>query len=302
MLRSPLVRFWTTQSIAAMTCETSVSPDAPATLMLTIRASGAMPANSSSSGSCPGSMALSRPAMIPARWVPCPYPSTYGAEPACRSNERSGPLTTLPSAASPSTGATPESISATSTPRPVTWSSQAWSAPIVFTVRAIDPAMPDPPQRSSEPSRRKGVFGTTDATAAEAWRAGIACGAMSTVNPSTRPSCRPTSPPRRVAASTASAWWPDRSITMTDVVASADRAVTPGRGARRPIRSATAAQAAPATGAHVWPRADPRREWPLVRVSPGIIAMALRGRVGLDPISMGTGAARQSPRERQSAG
>ena len=37
------LRCWTTQSIAAMTCETSVPPSAVATLMLTIRASGAMP-------------------------------------------------------------------------------------------------------------------------------------------------------------------------------------------------------------------------------------------------------------------
>jgi hypothetical protein len=36
-------RCWTTQSIAAMTCDTSVLPYASATLTLTIRASGAMP-------------------------------------------------------------------------------------------------------------------------------------------------------------------------------------------------------------------------------------------------------------------
>ena len=36
-------RCWTTQLIAAMTCETSVPPSAVATFTLRIRASGAMP-------------------------------------------------------------------------------------------------------------------------------------------------------------------------------------------------------------------------------------------------------------------
>ena len=55
----------------------------------------------------------SLPAMMPAMCVPCPYVSlcAYGVR---ASNDRSGPLTTLP-AVSPATGAVPESISATST-------------------------------------------------------------------------------------------------------------------------------------------------------------------------------------------
>ena len=71
MFRPFLLWFWTTQSMAAMACETSVWPLASATLMLTMRASGAMPTKSDE---FPVTVvaAESRPAMMPAMWVPCP--------------------------------------------------------------------------------------------------------------------------------------------------------------------------------------------------------------------------------------
>ncbi len=72
MLRPPVRRFSTTQSIAAMTCDTSVAPCESATLTLTRRASGATPTKRSSPFSTGRSTALSRPAMMPAMWVPCP--------------------------------------------------------------------------------------------------------------------------------------------------------------------------------------------------------------------------------------
>jgi hypothetical protein len=43
MFSPPVARFCTTQSMAAMSCETSTAPRASPTLMLTRRASGAMP-------------------------------------------------------------------------------------------------------------------------------------------------------------------------------------------------------------------------------------------------------------------
>jgi len=64
MLRPGSCACWTTQSIAAITCDTSAPPSAVATLRLTIRASGAMPRYS-----------LSWPAISPAMNVPCPYVS-----------------------------------------------------------------------------------------------------------------------------------------------------------------------------------------------------------------------------------
>ena len=45
-----VVRFWTTQSIAAITCETSTAPVLSATLTLTIPASGATPMKSPGRG------------------------------------------------------------------------------------------------------------------------------------------------------------------------------------------------------------------------------------------------------------
>ncbi len=71
---SPLLRpCCTTQSMAAITWDTSVAPSESATLTLTMRASGAIPTNLS----CPTVLtgvatASSRPAMMPAMWVPCP--------------------------------------------------------------------------------------------------------------------------------------------------------------------------------------------------------------------------------------
>ena len=47
MFRPSRLRFCTTQSIAAMTCETSVAPWRFATFRLTIRESGAIPTNPS---------------------------------------------------------------------------------------------------------------------------------------------------------------------------------------------------------------------------------------------------------------
>src|SRR5688572_16309305 len=73
MLRPLRLRCWTTQSIPAITWETSVAPLASASLRLTSRASGAMPRKWSSSPFwIRAGASLSRPAMIPAMWVPCP--------------------------------------------------------------------------------------------------------------------------------------------------------------------------------------------------------------------------------------
>jgi len=80
--------------------------------------------------SAPGSLAPISPAMK----VPWPNPSRYWLEPAWESSERSGPLTTFPSPASPWTGLMPESIRATSIPAPVMPSAQAVEAP---TPRAV---------------------------------------------------------------------------------------------------------------------------------------------------------------------
>jgi hypothetical protein len=51
--------------------------------------------------------------------VPCPFVSRYCRLGFCDSSERSGPLITLPDAFRPATGATPVSMTATSTPLPV---------------------------------------------------------------------------------------------------------------------------------------------------------------------------------------
>ena len=61
---------WTTQSMAASTCETSVSPSASATFTLTICALGAMPRKCVVSLELTDVSSLSRPAMIPAMCVP----------------------------------------------------------------------------------------------------------------------------------------------------------------------------------------------------------------------------------------
>ena len=57
--------------------------------------------------------------MIPAMNVPWPFVSRYWKLGFCDSSERSGPFTILPFPLSAGTGATPVSISATSTPSPV---------------------------------------------------------------------------------------------------------------------------------------------------------------------------------------
>ena len=60
-------RCCTTQSIASITWDTSVAPSAAATFTLTSRASGATPMKPSCRVA---GGALSRPAMMPAMWVP----------------------------------------------------------------------------------------------------------------------------------------------------------------------------------------------------------------------------------------
>jgi hypothetical protein len=137
MLRPGSLRWLTAQSMAAMTWETSVAPSAVATFRLTSVASGAMPAKLTLLspvvwvGSCP--------AMMPAICVPWPNVSRFRNAGVCDSNDRSGPLTTLPVPARPLTGAIPESINATPIPLPVTFlllaSSlpQTASAPVVTT-------------------------------------------------------------------------------------------------------------------------------------------------------------------------
>ncbi len=67
-----LARCSTTQSMPAMTCETSTPPSAVPTFTLTSRASGAMPTKCLASFSPPTGVALSRPAIRPAMCVPCP--------------------------------------------------------------------------------------------------------------------------------------------------------------------------------------------------------------------------------------
>ncbi len=67
------LRCCTTQSIPAMTCDTSVDPAESATLTLTTRASGATPVNWWWLILRTGlETESSRPATIPAMWVPCP--------------------------------------------------------------------------------------------------------------------------------------------------------------------------------------------------------------------------------------
>ena len=71
MLLPLSLRCWTTQSIPAITCETSVAPCASATLTETILASGAIPRKCDASPAyAPAVAAFARPAMMPARCVP----------------------------------------------------------------------------------------------------------------------------------------------------------------------------------------------------------------------------------------
>ncbi len=65
-------RLRTTQSMPAMTWETSVTPYASASFTLTIRAPGATPTKPSSPFWTFAGTFEPRPAMIPARWVPWP--------------------------------------------------------------------------------------------------------------------------------------------------------------------------------------------------------------------------------------
>ena len=110
----------TTQSMAAMTCDTSVLPWASASLMLTIREPGAMPRNRVLSVAYVEDVdPESRPAMMPAMCVPWPKVSRSSRVGVCDSSDRSGPMTSLLFVIRPSTGRTPESSNATSMPWPL---------------------------------------------------------------------------------------------------------------------------------------------------------------------------------------
>ena len=61
---------WTTQPMAAMTCETSVEPSNAPTLTLTTRASGATPTKVLGPAYQAGVPGVSRPAISDAMWVP----------------------------------------------------------------------------------------------------------------------------------------------------------------------------------------------------------------------------------------
>ena len=114
------LRCCTTQSMAAITWDTSTPPSAVATFTATIRASGAIPRYADAGADAYGAVrVLSLPAITPAMNVPCPLVSRLRRFGAWDSNDRSGPWMTLPAVARPSTGATPVSITATSTPAPV---------------------------------------------------------------------------------------------------------------------------------------------------------------------------------------
>ena len=69
-LRPLSLRCCTTQSMAAMTWDTSTDPSAAPTFTLRMRASGATPVKWAGSGTAES--AVSRPAMSPAMWVPWP--------------------------------------------------------------------------------------------------------------------------------------------------------------------------------------------------------------------------------------
>ncbi len=138
MLRPPVRAFRTTQSSAAITCDTSVVPKLSATLTGTMPAPGAIPRNrcrspASTAGSGPGS----RPAMIPAMWVPWPKVSEVPTA-AAVSTERFTPGRNRPGPSRPGTAATPESMSATSTPAPALVARQARRAPVTAPLRSSE--------------------------------------------------------------------------------------------------------------------------------------------------------------------
>src|SRR5664280_96457 len=141
---------WVTQSIAAITWDTSVAPSAAPTLTSMIRAFGAIPTNLVVSlypeefthvvhPLADAVAVASRPAINPAMNVPCPYSSNPGVTAPEASNDRSGPVITLPAASSPGTGVTPVSINATSTPAPVSPAAHADCAPTIWDTADNDP-------------------------------------------------------------------------------------------------------------------------------------------------------------------
>ena len=109
----------TTQSTARPSASCDTAPSRPATLTDTMPASGATPRKSAS-----------RPAMMPARWVPCPKPSRPASAGSLRSALKSTAATTLPGLVSAGTGAMPVSMMATLTPAPVMPASHSSRAPI----------------------------------------------------------------------------------------------------------------------------------------------------------------------------
>ncbi len=113
-------RFATTQSIPATTWATPTRPSAAPTLTSTTWASGAIPTKCWGSDSRPGTTSPSRPAAMPAMWVPCPMPSATPPEAPARRpavcRDRSGLWLSLPAVRRPSTSPTPVSSTAMVTP------------------------------------------------------------------------------------------------------------------------------------------------------------------------------------------
>src|ERR1041385_4304910 len=101
--------------------------------------------------------------MMPAMNVPWPNVSRYRRFELCDSKERSGPYVTLFGAASPWTGVTPESISATSIPAPVYPADHMFVARTACSTFRSEYGSPD---CSYAPERRTAASGVTEATAA----------------------------------------------------------------------------------------------------------------------------------------
>ena len=190
----------TTQSIAAITWETSVFPWASASLRLTIREPGAMPRKCVlSEAYVDGLVPASRPAMIPAMWVPWPKASSDRMLSSCDSKDRSGPMTSLFGVMRPSIGSTPESSRATSTPWPDQPFCQNVVAPVSRATLVMSPAAPVGP---TPDCRRTDMSGVTWATPGSVRRAATAAGGTSATSvPSV--CCTPTTRPNRSAAAAA---------------------------------------------------------------------------------------------------
>jgi hypothetical protein len=218
---------WVTQSIAAITWETSAAPSAAPTLTLTMRASGATPTNLVVSlypllfrqvvqPVAEATAVASRPAMMLAMWVPCPKASTPTMAVVGESKDRSGPSITLPEAARPGTFATPVSMTATSTPWPVYPRAQADWAPTIRVTADSDPVSDGSyPSEGTIDMGRTDVSGLTDRTPGTLLRCGTAAEGTSARNPSMIPSRRRTRPPDATVARSATLSAPGEAITMT---------------------------------------------------------------------------------------